>query len=38
VDRAKKDDKTILVTVVGEKPAVTPVDVGVFVVENGKLS
>lgn len=38
VDRAKTEEKTILATVVGEKPAVTPDDVGVFLVENGKLS
>lgn len=37
VDRAKAEDKTILVTVVGEAPATVPVDVGVFVVENGAL-
>lgn len=37
VDRAKTEDKAILVTVVGEKPARIPEDVGVFVVENGKL-
>ena len=37
VDRAKKDDRNILVTVVGEKPAKIPEDVGVFVVENGEL-
>ncbi len=37
VDRAKEEDKSILVTVVGEKPARIPEDVGVFVVEGGKL-
>ena len=36
-ERAKKEEKTILVTVVGEKPAKIPDDVGVFVVENGVL-
>lgn len=37
VDKAKLEDKTILATIVGEKPAAVPEDVGVFVVENGKL-
>jgi hypothetical protein len=36
-ERAKKEEKTIMVTVVGEKPAKIPDDVGVFVVENGML-
>lgn len=38
VDRAKSDEKTILCTVVGERPAAVPEQVGVFVVENGKVS
>lgn len=37
VERAKKEEKTILATVVGEKPATIPESIGVFVVENGKL-
>lgn len=37
VDRAKEEEKTILVTVVGEKPAQTPPEVGVFVVEGGEV-
>lgn len=38
VDRAKAENKTILAAVVGERPAVVPAEVGVFVVEGGKLS
>jgi DNA repair ATPase RecN len=38
VDRAKSDDLTILATVVGERPAKTPPEIGVFVVKNGKLT
>jgi hypothetical protein len=38
IDKAKAENKTILATIVGEKPASVPADVGVFVVENGKLS
>jgi len=37
VERANSEKKTILATVVGEKPANTPEDVGVFVVENGEI-
>ena len=37
VDRAKAENKSILATIVGEKPAKVPADVGVFVVEDGKL-
>lgn len=37
VDRAKAENKSILATIVGEKPAKVPADVGVFVVEEGKL-
>jgi DNA repair exonuclease SbcCD ATPase subunit len=37
VKRAEKEKKTILATVVGEKPATVPSNVGVFVVENGRL-
>lgn len=36
IDKAKAHDLTILATVVGEKPANVPEDIGVFVVENGK--
>lgn len=35
IERAKQENKTILAAIVGEKPAVTPPEVGVFVVENG---
>jgi DNA repair exonuclease SbcCD ATPase subunit len=38
VERAKAGNKTILATIVGERPAVVPEHVGVFVVANGKLS
>ena len=38
IDRAKAEEKTVLATVVGERPAVVPEQVGVFVVENGKVS
>ncbi len=38
IDRAKLENKTILATIVGERPATVPDDVGVFVVENGKLT
>ena len=38
IERATAEDKTILATVVGEKPAKTPDGVGVFVVENGKVT
>lgn len=37
VDRAKTEQKTILATIVGERPAVVPENIGVFVVEDGKL-
>lgn len=37
IERAKSEDLTILATIVGEKPAVSPPDVGVFVVEKGKI-
>jgi len=38
IDRAKQENKTILATIVGERPANAPDDVGVFVVEGGKVS
>lgn len=38
IDRATRENKTILATVVGEKPAVVPENVGVFIVENGKVT
>src|SRR5208283_4244436 len=38
VDRAKEENKTILATIVGERPAKIPANVGVFVVEDGKLT
>lgn len=37
VNRAKDENKTILATIVGEKPADIPEDIGVFVVEDGIL-
>lgn len=37
IERAQKEDKTILATIVGEKPAQVPEHVGVFVVEGGKV-
>jgi hypothetical protein len=37
VERAKREDKTILATIVGERPAATPPEVGIFIVEEGKL-
>ena len=38
VDKAKAENKTILATIVGERPATVPKDVGVFVVEHGKVT
>lgn len=37
IDRATEEEKTILVTVVGDKPSTVPADVGVFVVEKGHI-
>jgi DNA repair ATPase RecN len=37
VEKAEKEEKNILVTVVGEKPADVPENIGVFVVENGEI-
>jgi len=37
VERAKRENKTILATVVGERPAEVPAEVGVFVVEQGRI-
>ena len=37
IDRAKAEEKTILATIVGEKPAEISEDIGVFVVEDGKV-
>ena len=37
VDQAKAENKTILASIVGEKPAMVPADVGVFVVEGGNV-
>jgi len=37
IDRAKAEEKTILATIVGEQPADVPEDIGVFVVEDGKV-
>lgn len=38
VERAKAENKTVLATIVGERPATVPADVGVFIVEGGKIS
>ncbi len=38
VESAKRDNKTVLAAIVGERPAEVPAEVGVFVVENGKVS
>ncbi len=38
VDRAREKNLTILATVVGERPAKAPPEVGVFVVKDGKIS
>lgn len=37
VRKAEEEDKTILATIVGEKPAKVPENIGVFVVEEGEL-
>ena len=37
VNRAKAENKTILATIVGERPAKVPENIGVFVVEEGKV-
>ena len=37
VKRAEAEDKTILATIVGEKPAIVPENVGVFVVQQGEV-
>lgn len=37
IERAKREDKTILATIVGERPAAVPEGVGVFVVQNGEV-
>ncbi len=37
IERAQKEEKSILATIVGEKPAVVPENVGVWVVEDGKV-
>jgi len=37
IERAAAEEKTILATVVGEKPAKTPDGVGVFIVEGGQV-
>lgn len=38
VKKAESEEKTILATIVGERPANVPENIGVFVVENGKLN
>jgi hypothetical protein len=38
VIRATKEQKTILAAIVGERPASVPENIGVFVVDNGKIS
>lgn len=37
VDRAKAKQLTIIASIVGERPATAPEEIGVYVVENGKL-
>jgi DNA repair exonuclease SbcCD ATPase subunit len=37
VDKAKAEHKTIMATIVGERPAKIPANVGVFVVDNGNV-
>lgn len=37
VEKAKAESKTILATIVGERPSDIPGDIGVFVVEDGKI-
>jgi hypothetical protein len=37
IEKAEKEDKNILVTIVGDKPAESVENVGVFVVENGTI-
>ena len=37
VNRAERDERTILATIVGDKPADVPDNIGVFVVEDGKV-
>lgn len=38
VERAKAEEKTILATIVGERPASVPENIGVFVVQDGRIS
>lgn len=38
VERAKRDEVTILAAIVGERPATVPTDIGVFVVNDGKIT
>ena len=38
IDRARREEKTILATVVGERPATVPEHVGVFVVDHGTVT
>jgi AAA domain len=38
VEKAQREEKTILATIVGERPATVPENIGVFVVSNGKIS
>jgi len=37
VDRAEKEERTILTTIVGDRPADIPENIGVFVVKDGKI-
>jgi DNA repair ATPase RecN len=37
IDKAKREDKTILATIVGDKPATVPAEVGVFVIQGGSI-
>lgn len=38
VDRAKEEEKTILASIVGERPAEIPEEIGVYVVDDGRVS
>jgi hypothetical protein len=38
IDRAKAEKKTIMATIVGERPAKVSPEIGVFVVEDGRVN
>ncbi len=37
IERAQRDKRTILATIVGDKPAVSPPEIGIWVVESGEV-